>query len=220
MLVRMLHCPICGESLGEKDACFGGFVCPYCAKISVERSCMGARSRAERAALPLGAPPEGVTLREGDDSFRCDIAKSDGIGPAVLWLTTAAMGLSTLLFLQGKSLSASEFWSCVGVGAVVVALFGIAAAYFSFATDSVLGTADTLEFRSGFRRWAMSRVVRRADLRRVVLDRQIVSDSEGASVSEFVLLCEFADGRPAFRFAAGQPFLRLAWVSRYLAEEA
>ncbi|MGI9108932.1 MAG: hypothetical protein ACR2KA_02770 [Opitutales bacterium] len=215
-----LHCPVCGECLEAKDACFGGYACPCCAHISVSRSCMGARSRAERAALPLGAPPEGVTLSEDAVSFRCDIVKSDIIGPVVLWLTAAAIMVAALIFFHERNLSPSDFWTCFGIFAVLMASLVGSAAYFTFAADSVIGTAETLEFRNGFRRWARRRVVRRDAVRRIVLDRQLVSDGEGRSGPEFSLRCEFVDGQPDFRFAAGRSYVRLAWVARYLEEAA
>jgi len=215
-----LHCPVCGECLEAKDACFGGYACPYCASISVSRSCMGARSRAERAALPMSAPPEGVTLIEDDVSFRCDIAKSDVIGPVVLWLTAAAILVSALIFFHERNLSPSDFWTCFGIFAVLIASFAGGAAYFTFASDTVIGTDEALEFRSGFRHWALRRVIRRDAVRRIALDRRLVSDGEGRSGPEFSLRCEFVDGQPDFRFAAGRSYVRMAWVARYLEEAA
>lgn len=168
----------------------------------------------------MGAPPEGVTLIEDDVSFRCDIAKSDVIGPVVLWLTAAAILVSALIFFHERNLSPSDFWTCFGIFAVLMASVAGSAAYFTFASDTVIGTAEILEFRNGFRRWALRRVIRRDTLRRIVLDRQLVSDGEGRSGPEFSLRCEFVDGQPDFRFAAGRSYVRMAWVVRYLEEAA
>ncbi len=215
-----LHCPVCGEGLDENAACFTGLACPFCGKISVRRSCAGARSRAERAALPLGPPPEGVELTEDAFLFRCDITKSDGVGPAVLWLITAFFFVTALIQLfHGRTLSSADFWVVFAIFFVLLTVLAGSAAYFTFGTDSVIGTAETLEFRSGLRRWAASRSFRHEEIRRIVVARRTTADSEGAARPELVLRCELADGRPDFCFAAGQSYPRLAWVARYLEEQ-
>lgn len=212
-----LHCPVCGNRLEEKASFLGDFACDYCGKVSTRRSCLAARSRVEKEALPLGSPPEGVELTEGDGFFRCDITKSDGAGPAFLWLTTAAIAVASLIFFHERHLASADFWICFGIFAVLVVVMGCVSAYFTFGADTILGTADALEFRTGCRRWSLRRTIRRSDIRRVVLVRQSYSDSEGSNRLEFALSCELADGQPEFRFAAGQSYPRLAWLARYLA---
>jgi hypothetical protein len=217
LLAVELHCPVCGNRLEEKANFLGDFACDYCGKVSTRRSCLAALSRAEKEALPLGTPPEGVEFTEGDDFFRCAITKSDGVGPAFLWLTTAAIVVASLIFFHERHLASADFWICFGIFAVLVVVMGCASAYFTFGADTVLGTVDTLEFRTGYRRWSLRRIIRRADIRRVVLVRQSYSDSEGSNRLEFALSCELVDGQPEFRFAAGQSYPRLAWLARYLA---
>ena len=215
-----LHCPVCGERLEEKPDLLGDFACGFCFKVSTRRSCVAARSRAERAAQPLGAPPEGVALTEDDFSFRCDVTKSDGVGPAVLWLTTLAFFVGGLIFFQRHDLKSEDFRVCFGIFAFLILVMGSLAVFTTFGTDSVLGTADTLEFRNGLRRYAFTRVIRRADIRRIFVAQRRGSNSDGATTLELVLCCELADGQPDFHFAVGQSYPRLAWLVRYLNEAA
>lgn len=215
-----LHCPVCGERLEEKPTFLGDFACGFCFKVSTRRSCVAALSRAERAAQPLGAPPEGVDLTEDEVSFRCDVAKSDGVGPAVFWLTTLAFFISGLIFFHGRDLQPADFWICFGLFASLILVTGSCAVFFTFGTDTVRGTADTLEFRNGWRRYAFTRVIRWADIRRIVLARRPGTNSDGAPTLVLVLCCELADGQPDFHFGAGQSYARLAWLVRYLNEAA
>lgn len=215
-----LHCPVCGERLEATPTFLGDFACGYCFKVSTRRACVAARSRAERAAQPLGEPPEGVDLTEDEASFRCDVTKSDGVGPAVFWLTTLAFCVGGLIFFHGRDLKSADFWICFGLFASLILVMGAFAVFFTFGTDTVRGTADTLEFRNGWRRYAFTRVIRRADIRRIVLARRSGTDGDGQSTLELVLCCELADGQPDFHFGAGQAYPRLAWLVRYLNEEA
>lgn len=176
-------------------------------------------SRTELWARPLTPLPAGISLVADDFRFRFDLSKNDEAGAALLWLTTVVFTVAPFISFPSFAHMSTEVWVYFALALSFAVACALWAAWVTFSADSIVGTAETWELRRGFRHWAFSQTLRRADIISIALAREVIETGEGQRHAHFMVRLTLADG-PVVNFGAGQPYQRIVWATRYLNEEA
>lgn len=114
-----LHCPDCGLPIPTTEVApsAGLAVCRLCDRTYPLTACQEALPIEERADLPLGAPPKGVTVTEGMDGFKVSVSTRSCMAVFLVPFTLFWAG-GSLGGLYGTQIAKGEF-------NLMMSLFGI-----------------------------------------------------------------------------------------------